>query len=46
MESGPNFLVFTDVFGDCIQDVPGAKAFHGSIKAGESQTCTVRNLVT
>ncbi len=46
MESGPPFRIFIEVSGDCIQDALGAKAFHGSIKAGESQTCTVSNLVT
>ena len=32
MESGPPFRIFTEVSGDCTQDAPGAKAFHGSIK--------------
>ena len=37
--------VLTSVTGDCTQDSLFGKAFHGSIKAGETQTCTVTNQV-
>ena len=32
--------LYITVSGDCTQDAPMVQTFHGSIKAGETQTCT------
>ena len=34
------------VSGDCAQDSQSSRTFSGSIKAGETQTCTVTNTIT
>ena len=39
------FPLTITVSGDCTQVVPNGSTFHGSIKAAETQTCTVTNKI-